>query len=261
MSSINMALNKVRAFGVRYAPQLFTAGTIVSLGATAVTSCQAQHKSDIEIWNEEAALGRKLTPKEKVRLTWTNYIPPAFCVVGGSVAAINSTRLALAREEEALALLSESQGRFKSLETAMVSSLGTEVVEQIREEASTAHAEKTGNEEWKKAPVIYTTGEGEVLCLEKLSKRYFKTTWQDLKEAEIQFAEALMDGLGSFVPANEYFDLLGLEPTDIGWDIGWDYSVDGRVKFKIYSLIDSETHLPMYVVEPDEMPKPKRRYY
>lgn len=257
MVPINKVPSELKKFAVQHTPELLTAGTVAALGGTAVTSCIAQHNADVKVWNTEAQLGRRLDKKEIVKLTWTDYILPATMVASGSAASIKSCLIGKAKYNAAMTELGTVTDILGSYKASVASVVSGEVVEQIKEHVDDHNVKPEVNDKLSKEPIVIVNNTDEFTCYDRVSKRFFKSNMGKIKEAENVLNATLIDGLGTFVPVNEYFMALGLDATGIGWDIGWDFAVDGMIKLRCSSIL-TEAGVPVLAVEPDQYPKPRR---
>ena len=76
-------------------------------------------------------------------------------------------------------------------------------------------------------------GKGENLFFEPLSGRYFKSNWNDLYAAANELNATAMGSMSGEIRLNEWYDKIGLEPTDMGDEIGWALNGNPKELIKI----------------------------
>lgn len=93
-------------------------------------------------------------------------------------------------------------------------------------------------------PSMYE-GEGDTLCYDRVTGRYFKSTPEKIREAEGKVAKRMVDEM--CVPLNALYEELGLEDNSfIGDAIGWDVQ-DARIDIVFRSTLD-ESNRPCLVL-------------
>lgn len=175
------------------------------------------HEGGIFIEDDER-YAFKLTPFEIVKATWKCYIPTAVtgtvsiaCLIGGS--SVN------ARRNAALATA------YKLSETALTE-YREKVVETIGEKKEKTVREAVAKEQVKKNPVrekeIIVTGNGDSLCFDPLSSRYFMSNIENIKRAENTINKQMLQDIGGYASINDFYDEIGLARTEIGNYLGWN---------------------------------------
>lgn len=155
--------------------------------------------------------------RETVKLCWKTYIPAA--VTGTvSIACLIFASSANGRRNAALAVAYElSETAFKEYRD--------KVVETVGEKKEQAVQDAVAKEQMRKNPVenreIILTNNGDTLCLDMLSGRYFKSSVDKLKRAETELNRQ-MNG-ETYVSLNDFYYLIGLPPLQlIGDKLGWN---------------------------------------
>jgi Family of unknown function (DUF6353) len=164
----------------------------------------------------------KVTRKEIVLATWKPYIPAALAGTATITCIIASTQIGMRRQAAlvgAYALLDNAYHRYKD-----------EVLEQIGEkkeqQISDGVAQKRVNELPSSNQVVFL-GKGDVLCLDDLSGRYFKSDHEAIRRAINDVdAEVLQQGYSDL---NKFYELVGLPVIDLGELLGWN--LDHRPEF------------------------------
>lgn len=189
----------------------------------------------------------KLHPMEVIKTTWKCYIPAAvtgtmsiLCLVGASSVS--------ARRNAALATA------YTLSETAM-KDYREKVIETIGEKKETAVKDAVAKDKIEKNPVVNNevviTNNGETLCYEVISGRYFKSDIDKIEKAVNEANRRLL--LDSYISLNDLYDWLGLDHTKIGDDLGW--KIDQGMIEVYFSAQLAADGTPCIVVDYDKMPQ------
>lgn len=98
------------------------------------------------------------------------------------------------------------------------------------------------------------TGNGPLKCFEGYSGRYFYSTLEKVKEAEMKLNNKLHDG--EYVCLNDFYELLGMAKTHFGNTFGWpaneeyyDISLDEPISFENTIVEDDFTGEPVLIID------------
>jgi len=228
---INFAKDVSRALK-KHSPELLTGIGIVGMISTVVTAVRATPKALQLIDEKEIKDNKRLGAAEIVKTTWKCYVPAAVtgtisiaCLIGAS--AVNSKRNAALATAYAI-----SEGALKDYKEKALEVVGPKKEQAIRDAVA--------KEELKRDPVnskeVILTGDGNVLCYDPLSGRYFKSDINRLKAAANELNRQMLDEM--HISLNELYEVLGLPDIGIGDNLGW--SIDRNSNFIEF---DFSTHL------------------
>lgn len=190
-----------------------------------------------------------IEPKEVIELTWQFYIPTAVMGLTTAVCIIGANNINLRRNAALASLYSVTETAMREYQEKVIETVGEKKEEDIRAEIIQDKLDKNPVEE--KSVII--TGDGEYLCYDVYSGRYFRSNVQNLQRAEIEFNQQLMrDGWYSI---NEFYYLIGLDPIKNGDEIGWIAERNRlELKFTSKNAKNSEPCLVMdYYVSPRDI--------
>lgn len=221
MNKPNLAgiVKNVQNAVVKHSPEILTGLGIAGMLSAGYLAVRATPKAleNIEEAKKEQDVD-KLPPVEVIKATWKCYIPAVALSTVSAACLIGATSVNL-RRNAALATA------YKLSETALTE-YREQVVETIGEKKEKTVREKVNQKQIDKTPVskseVYVTGKGESLCLDPLSKRYFKSDIDRIRKAENELNKRLLHDIVGSASLNEFYDELGLERTDIGDAIGWN---------------------------------------
>lgn len=98
---------------------------------------------------------------------------------------------------------------------------------------------------------IVVTGQGDVLCYDTFSGRYFRSNAEKIRQKVNDLNEQLMDEY--YISLNEFYYMLGLPEIKLGFDEG--FCIDsGKLKMK-FSTVLNEDDVPVLVLNYDISPK------
>lgn len=180
--------------------------------ATAVTAVKATPKAIklIEVYEEQK--GEDLTTLEKVRVAGPHYIP-AILIGAGTIACIFGTNVLNKRNQASLmsayALIDNSYKEYKK-----------KVAELYGEET---HKEVISSIAKDKYADDIRVDDNKMLFYDEFSHRYFESTLEDVIKAEYNTNRQLQCNGGVYL--NEYYEFLGLEPSQVGTALGWSSGI------------------------------------
>jgi len=156
-----------------------------------------------------------LTTREKAQLVWPEFIP-AVGTLGLSVTCIiAANRVGSRRAAAVTAAYAISEKAFSDYREKVVERLGEKKEREARDEV----AQDRVNERPPSTQVVIV-GNGDVLCFDAFSGRYFMSTMENIKKAmNDQNYAILNDGFASLT---EFYDKLGLDGTSHSDSLGWN---------------------------------------
>lgn len=203
----------------KHSPEILTGIGIAGMVTTTVLAVKATPKALELIGLRKFELEtEKLTPIETVKVAWKPYIPAAVTGIA-SVACLIGASSVSARRNAALATAYQ-------LSTTALAEYKDQVIETVGEKKEEAIREKVSQKQLDKTPVtsseVIMTGNGTSLCLDPLSKRYFESNIEVVRQAEITLNKQMQQSICGSVSLNEFYDEIGLDRIDIGDDLGWN---------------------------------------
>lgn len=193
---------------------------------TAIEAVKDTPKAIKRVENASEEKGEPLTKKEVVKVTWSCYTKTAAFGVGTIVcifAANVINRKLQASMTGAYVLLERTYGDYIS---KIKERYGEKVHEEIMSEVVAERASDVSIYAENFCGNCNTDFEGimEETCLfyDSFSNRYFEATPMQVIQAEYHLNRNF--ALGMIPSVNDFYDLLGLEHTDIGKTLGWTNS-------------------------------------
>lgn len=211
---------------------------------------QKEARKDLELEEDE-----KVPIKETAIDIFKAYWP---AIVSG---ALSITCMALSFKEETkknMALTAAANLAEQSLMTyqnKVVETIGESKEKKIRDSIAKDQINNNPLEDESKA---ITTGNGDTLCYEPLTGRYFYQNIDTIRKVPAMMNDETYSA--GEVTVNETFSYIGLDPVDyiVGDDLKW-YAEDGPVELVLTSALDKYDR-PVLVINFDRPPKYKLDY-
>lgn len=213
----------------RYSPIALSCIASIGVIVTAVAAVKATPKAveliKADIREKHSGDAYAYTKKEAITTAWKCYIPAAAfgistiaCIIGAN--ALNRHQQAMLTSAYALIQNSyrEYKDKLKELygeetHNAVVDAIVKEKCEDVCISAPGGFYNSTLDFGESTEPEITRT------FYDSFSQRYFETTIANVIEAEYHLNRNYM--LGGDVTLNDFYELLGLEKTDMGSTLGW----------------------------------------
>lgn len=180
--------------------------------ATAVTAVKATPKAIklIEVYEEQK--GEDLTTLEKVRVAGPHYIP-AILIGAGTIACMFGANVLNKRNQASLmsayALIDNSYKEYKK-------KVGELYGEETHKEVISSIAKDKYTDDIR-------VDDNKMLFYDEFLHRYFESTLEDVIKAEYNTNRQLQ--CNGVVYLNEYYEFLGVEPSQVGTYLGWSSGI------------------------------------
>lgn len=255
----------IRKGVTKHSPEILTGLGIAGMVTTTVLAVKATPKALRLIEEaEDHGIGiaskegdpdwryRKLTKMETIKVAWKPYIPAAVTMTA-SIACLVGAQSVNARRNAALATAYQ-------LSTTALNEYKEKVVEVVGEKKEKTIREKIAQDKVDKANMssneVVVVGDGEVLCMDAISGRLFKSDKETLRRIQNDL-NARMIGGDNYISLTEFYNEIGLAPTSNSDDVGWSLFDSGQISMDFDSAITPDGK-PCLVV--DYLVRPKYDY-
>lgn len=241
-TGVKALVKGVRMAASKHSPAILT-GIGVALGVTATVLAVKATPKAMQLLEEkkEAEEVDELTPVEVVKTAWKPYIPVAITTVASAACVIGAHSVHMKRTAALAAA-------YKISETAL-SEYSSKVLETVGEKKEQTIREKVAQERIDKKPVgnreVIVTGDGDTLCYDYYSDRYFYSDVNKLRKAENKLNKQILHDIGGSVSLNEFYDEINLKRTPDGDKFGWN--TDDLIDLDIHAGL-SDNDKPCIVV-------------
>lgn len=229
--TVTNLFNTTKAFVTKRSPEILTGIGIAGMFTTTVLAVKATPKAlrlieeaEHAKYNEQHDDGsfstgkEELTTIETIKVAWKPYVPAAITCVAATGCLIGASSVH-ARRNAALATAYQ-------LSTTALNEYKAKVVETIGEKKERVVHDKLAEDKVKENPVSQTkevifTGKGQTLCMDGLTKRYFRSDKDKIMRAMNELNYSMSTGMEMYVSLNEFYDEIGLPRIPLGEELGW----------------------------------------
>jgi len=157
-----------------------------------------------------------LTTKEKIWLAGPQFLPAAGTCAIAVTATIFSNRLSAKETAAMAAMYSMSDKTFQEYKEKVREKLGQNKEQGVRDEM----AQKRIEDNPPTDRTVIITGNGDVLCYDVLTDRYFRSTVEKIRQAqnEVNFLITNQDE----VSLSRFYEEIGLKVTPYSDEVGWN---------------------------------------
>jgi hypothetical protein len=237
--TLRTVAKQFQKLAVDNAPTIMTAFGISGTITTAYFASKASIKAS-QLIEEEEIVGfegkmpvhKPLSKKEVVKLVWKLYIPTAISGAVTIASIFGANHVSTKRAAAVATAYSLSERAFTEYKDKVVEKIGEKKEQTVREEIAQERVNATPVDD----NVVILTGDGEVLCFDRLTGRYFKSNMESIKAAENEINHMILqDGYAS---ATDLYYQLGLPPTSFTDEIGWN--TDKLLKLDISTVMSPD---------------------
>lgn len=239
--------------------------TVLSIGGLIGTVIMAVHATpkvlDL-IQSEQWALEREyrdnsetseetritLSKWEAFKIAWPCYIPAAAMGLATIASIIGAHTISFKRNAALTSAYYLSETALKEYQTKIIKTIGEKKAKLIREEIGQDRVNKLKKDEKS----IIITGNGQTLCCDLTTGRYFRSSVNKIQKAENEINKALNQE--TTMTLNEIYDYLDLSHVSMGNELEWDINRDGSLDFDIGSCI-SEDDEPCITIKFNAKPR------
>jgi hypothetical protein len=182
----------------------------------------------------------ELSRTEKVMKVWPLFIPPVITGATTITSIIVAHRIS-SKKIAALAIASGiSERALQEYKDKLVERLGDKQARNVRDEIA---QDRVTNDPVSGKEIILT-GNGEVLCYDNYTGRYFMSTIEDIKRAENKINFEMVNFMSASL--TQFYDEIGLPPTTLSDNVGWN--INNRVEVE-YSTTMSTDGRPCIAID------------
>lgn len=215
-------LNKIGKVATENSPVILTGIGVAGVVSVAVLTGKATFKAaelirvEEEVNQEEEGENyRPLTAKERVRIVWPLYIPPAGAVAVTVTVVVLANRIGTRRAAAMAAAYSISEKAFEEYRDKIIEKVGPNKEREARDEIAQDRVRNNPPSD----VMVVDTGDGNYLTYDSFSDRYFRCNKQKIERAEIDIKNTILNHDSACL--NEFYSLIGLPGTKYGDQVGW----------------------------------------
>ena len=204
----------------KYSPGILTGIGITGMIGATFMAVKATPKALylIEAKKEESEV-EELTPIDTIKTCWKCYIPATLTTVASTACLIGASTVSAKRNAALATAYSISEAALREYQEKVVEVVGEKKEKAVRDAVAKDQIER---DPVTKSEVVIIDSNSNTLCYEPLSGRYFKSTIDKIKKAEIKLDRQMIQEM--YVSLNDFYWEIGLDGTDLGDKMGWNLS-------------------------------------
>ena len=219
-SGLKRTIKSVERVLTKYSPGILTGIGIAGMIGATFMAVKATPKALylIETKKEESEV-EELTSVETIKTCWKCYIPAALTTVVSAACLIGASTVSAKRNAALATAYSISEAALREYQEKVVEVVGEKKEKAVRDAVAKDQIER---DPVTKSEVVIIDSNSNTLCYEPLSGRYFKSTIDKIKKAEIKLDRQMIQEM--YVSLNDFYWEIGLDETDLGDQMGWNLS-------------------------------------
>lgn len=250
MNKITRITKNLGGIVSKNSPHILTGLGCAGLLSTAILTAKATPKALALLEDEEQYREKKnflsMTKLDKAKLTWKCYIPAGAVGIASIGCIIGANTVNTRRNAAIASLYAMSETAFREYKSKVVQEIGQSKETKIYDDTI---KDKIINNPPKDNIIL--TGNGDVLCLDLLSGRYFESSMEFIRQKINDLNYDLRSEMR--LDLNEYYYEVGLPPIPLGELVGFDLE-KGQVE-AVYSTQMTPNGKPCIVVDLYVYPK------
>lgn len=155
--------------------------------------------------------------KDKVKLVWPVFIPPVVSGMLTITAVVFAHRISSNKAAALAAAYGLSERAFAEYREKVTEKIGKTKAGDIRDEIAQDRLQKDKPD----TSHVVITGNGDVLCQDILTGRYFMTSAEKIRRAENTVNKEIIQH--EYASLSMFYDELELEATGFSEDVGWNH--------------------------------------
>lgn len=225
---------------------ILTGVGVVGVVATAYLTHRAAMQANDIIREEEMRMHEEEIPDaiektEKVRMVWKVYVPPVAVGAATIAAVVMANRMSAKRAATMAAGYALAEQRLSEYKGKVLEKVGVKSETEIRDSI----AEDRINADPPNKEVLILA-DGDVLCYDMLTGRYFRSTVEKIRRAENKINQELV--YHQYASLTQFYDEIGLPPTQFTDEVGWNQATDGVLEVR-FSSVRSNDNQPAIAID------------
>lgn len=194
-----------------------TTAVLAARGTVKAVRALDEYNAMAAVQNEESSVPpAELSIQNKVMMVGVHYIPAVSSGITTITAILFSYKISSKQSAAFAAAYGISEKAFQEYKDKVVEKVGakkeTTITEALAQDR--VDANPLGNRE------VVVIGNGDVLCYDELSGRYFRSSIEAIKAAENQVNHAILNE--NAVSLGTFYDAIGLGGTQLDDQLGWN---------------------------------------
>jgi hypothetical protein len=217
-NSIKQFLNSSTQFIKIHSPEILTGIGIVGFGTSIYYAIKATPKAMTLIEEKKKKLNlqkdEKLTKIETIKTVWKPYVPTIGISIASAACIIGASKVNYKRNAALATAYSLTEKSFNKYKEKVIETIGENKEKNICNKIS---QDEINNQ---KCTQVIITSNGNTLCRDSISSRYFKSDIETIKQIVNKLNRRI--NTENYVSLNDYYNEIGLPNNDFGDLLGWN---------------------------------------
>lgn len=239
---------KTSYFVRKHSPEILTGLGITGMLSSMVLAVKATPKALTLINEQKKNLNKEdLSSIEVIKTVWKTYLPSGILSVLSISCILGATSINLRRNAAIATAYTLSERTLINYRNKVIDAIGEKKEKKIQEELAQDKVNKNKIDDKQ----VIITSNGETLCMDSLSGRYFKSDIETIRKAVNDLNRQLT--FQQYISLNDFYDELGLKHIKNGSYMGWNLD-DGLIEVYFNTAL-ADNGQPCIVVEYDISPR------
>lgn len=218
-------LKTMKVFTKKHSPEILTGIGIAGMITTTVLAVKATPNALVLLedaeFDKKDETGEELTVPEKIKVCWRCYIPATITGIASVTCIIGASSVNAKRNAALATAYSISQTALTEYKEKVVETIGEKKEKVVRQKVAQSKVDKqpVSNSE------VIITEKGNTRFFEPLSGRYFDSDIETVRRIVNELNKRMIGG-EQYISLSEFYNEIGLKPTNISDRIGWRVDVD-----------------------------------
>lgn len=240
----------------KHSPEILTGVGIAGMIGTTVMAVKATPKAVALIDERKKEEGlEELHPIEVVKTAWKCYIPAAITGAASIACLIKAVSINTRRNAALVTAYNLSKNALEEYHEKVKETIGEKKEKIIHDQIAQDRLEKNPVQSGE----VIVTERGTTLCYDAVFGRYFISDMDTIKRAMNEVNRNIFGGCEMYASLNDFYDELGLDPIDIGYELGWNS--DDKCLEVLFSSCIAKDGRPCLVISYNIAPKYNFNYF
>lgn len=217
MSKFANVFNGFKTSVSKHAPEILMGVGITGMITSTILAVKATPKAVKLVEEAKKQKGEDLTPVEMVKASWKCYIPTVAVAAASTACLVGASTISGRRNAALATAFTLTETAFKEYKETVEETVEEEVKEKIKDKVAEKQVKKNPVDQ---NTVIVNAAGGDVLCYDALSGRYFRSDKTTIDSVVNKLNYQINNNF--YVSLNEFYEELGLEENDMGYQLGWN---------------------------------------
>jgi hypothetical protein len=225
----DVVFDRATKFVTRHSVIILAGAAIVGTITTAYCAARGAEKARDVV--EEETAGAYISAQERFRLVAPSYMPTVLAASATIICIGAMTRLSERRISALAAAYTITDRAFTQYREQTVEAVGARRELGIREDIAQRNVTNKDDRS------VVLMGNGDVLCYESFSGRYFWSNMDNIRRAQNEINFELIHN--SYASLSDFYDKLKIPHTSFSDDVGW--TTDSRFELDVHATIAEDS--------------------